>query len=116
MNENKTNLLKAFAEFTWPEPQPVFYRLYYNNNGMPICYSMEDLPGNYIEIDLDTYRHSLSNVRVINGKLKEFQPSSIVTKLKPNGSTGTPCHPGDISIVVDKNQPHVKWSLETNEV
>ena len=116
MNESESNLLKVLAEFKWPDPQPIFYRLYHNDNGTPICYSMEDLPGNYIEIDLDTYKRSPGNVRVVNGKLKEFQLAGIVTKLKPNVSTGTPCYPGDISIVVDKKQPHVKWSLETNEV
>ena len=115
MNESEVNLLKAFAEFKWPDPQPIFYRLYYNNNGTPICYSMEELPGNYIEIDLDTYRRSPGNVRVVNGKLKEFQLAGIVAKLKPN-RIGTTCHPADISIVVSKDQPHIKWSLETNEV
>ena len=115
MNENEANLLKAFSEFKWPELKPVFYRLYYNDNGSLICYSMEDLPGNYIELDVDTYRRSPSNVRVVDGKLKEFQPKGLVTKLKPGGPLGTPCHPADISIVVDQNQPHIKWSLETDE-
>ena len=115
MNENEANLLKAFAEFKWPDPKPIFYRLYYNDDGMPICYSMEDLPGNYIELDADTYVRSPGNVRVVNGKLKEFQLAGIVTKLKPTGATGTPCHPADVSIVVDQAQPHIKWSLETDE-
>jgi len=114
MNESEANLLKAFGEFKWPDPKPIFYRLYYRDDGTPICYSMEDLPGNYIELDLETYCRSPSHVRVINGKLKEFQPGGVVTKLKPTGA-GTPCHPADISIVVDLNQPHVNWSLETNE-
>ena len=115
MNESEVNLLKAFAEFKWPVPKPIFYRLYYNDNGTPICYSMEELPGNYIEIDLDTYRRSPGNVCVVNGKLKEFQLAGIVAKLKPNG-IGISCHPADISIVVDQNQLHIKWSLKTDEV
>ena len=115
MNEIEANLLKAFGEFKWPDPKPIYYRLYYRDDGTPICYSMEELPGNYIELDLDTYRRSPGNVRVVDGKLKEFQPKVHVTKLKPTGSLGTPCCPTDISIVVNEIQPHTKWSLETNE-
>jgi hypothetical protein len=114
MNESEANLLIALAEFEWPDPAPIFYRLYYRDDGTPICYSMEDLPGNYIEIDAQTYVDSPSNVLVVNGKLKEFCPAGVVTKLK-SGTTGTPCSPGDISIVVDLMQPHIKWSLATDE-
>ena len=114
-NESKANLLKAMSEFKWPDPQPVFYRLYYRDDGTPICYSMEDMPGNYIELDATTYSRSPGNVRVVDGKLKEFQPKGVVTKLKPR-ATGTPCHPDDIGIVVNKDQPHITWSLETDEV
>lgn len=114
-NESEANLLKAMSEFKWPDPQPVFYRLYYHANGTPICYSMEDMPGNYIELDAATYSRSPGNVRVVDGKLKEFQPKGVITKLKPS-KTGTPCHPDDIGIVVDNDQPHIKWSLETDEL
>jgi len=114
-NESEANLLKAMSEFEWPDPQPVFYRLYYRDDGTPICYSMEDMPGNYIELDADTYSRSPGNVRVVDGKLKEFQPKGVVTKLKPR-TMGTPCHPDDIGVVVNKDQPHITWSLETDDV
>ena len=97
------------------DPVPVFYRLYYNNDGTLICYSMEDLPGNYIDIDQETYIRSPGNIKVVAGKLIEISPASMVTKLHP-GPVGTPCCPGDVCIVVAESAPHIKWSKQTNEI
>jgi hypothetical protein len=80
-----------------PESHPVFYRLYYNKQGQPQVYSMEDLPGDYIEIDSETYHRGPLNVRVINGKLI-YLTLRTSEKLVP-GDTGTPCHPADVCIV-----------------
>lgn len=97
---------------TVPSPQPVFFRLYYDDLGAPIAYTMEDLPGNYIEIDAATFALGPLNVRVRNGKLVE-----IVTmrsqKLVP-GTAGTLCHPRDISIVVTTD-PGAYWSKQVYE-
>ena len=95
------------------EVKPIFYRLYYNDDGIPICYSMEDLPGNYIEIDAETYHRTPANVRIVNSKLKEIKLTGLVKKLVP-GDHGTACDPRDICVVTD-SQPHTKWSLKTNE-
>ncbi len=95
-----------------PEPQPVFYRLYHDN-GMPVCYRMEDLPGTYIEIDAETFARSPTNVRVRDGKLIEQQWRT-TNKLVPSNH-GTPCHPDDICIVVDATQEHQCWSKKTYE-
>ena len=90
-----------------PEPKPVFWRLYYNEQGKPIAYSMEELPGNYIEIDAETYHRGPLNVRVINGQLRYIK-HTWSQKLVP-GPTGTACHPRDVSIVVD-TEPARCWS------
>jgi hypothetical protein len=113
MNETTENFWKAWAEPV-PEPAPVFSRLYYDEQGNPLCYSMEDLPGNYIDIDVETYARSSSRVRVVDGKLIHVLPKKPTSKLVPDG-TGTPCSLQDVSVVVSQDQPHIKWSLKTNE-
>ena len=106
------------AEEVWailhamPEPQPVFWRLYYNAAGEPITYSMEDLPGTYIEVDAETFARSPQNVRVREGQLIELK--SAVRRLVP-ADTGTPCHPDNVAIVVDEKEPHQRWSMKTHE-
>lgn len=96
----------------WPNPAPIFYRLYYDENGRPLFYSMEDLPGTYIEIDRETFARSPSKVRVVNGRLEaiRWKTSSKVTP----GNIGTPCHPEDVCIVVTDG-PAINWSCKTYE-
>lgn len=96
-----------------PEVAPVFYRLYYNEHGEPLFYSMEDLPGNYIEIDQETFAHSPSNVRVVDGQLKKITTTTI-RKLVP-GAIGTCCDLRDICVVVSTEQPHQQWSIKRYE-
>lgn len=96
-----------------PEVKSVFYRLYYNEHGEPLFYTMEDLPGNYIEIDQETFTQSPSNVRVVNGLLKRITTSAI-RKLVP-ADNGTCCDPRDICVVVNAEQTHQKWSIKRYE-
>jgi hypothetical protein len=98
-----------------PAPTPMVYRLYYNDDGAPIIYSMEALPGNYIEVDQSTYVSTPFNVRVIDGKLIYIKPVITVKKLQPS-TDGTACNPCDVCVVVDADQPHVKWNLVNNEI
>ena len=90
------------------------YRLYYNDQGYPLYYAAEDLPGNYIEVDRETFANAPINVRVVDNKLKIIR-HVVSSKLKP-GETGTACHIHNVSIVVDDTVPHIKWSLSTNEL
>lgn len=95
------------------ETKPIFYRLYYNNDGTPICYSMEDLPGNYIELTLEEYHRSSADVCVVDGLLKEIKLVGLVKKLVPSDH-GICCDPRDICVVTD-SQPSTKWSIKTYE-
>ena len=96
-----------------PEPKPVSWRLYYDDQGAPVCYSMEDLAGNYIDVDAETYALAPANVRVVDGKIR-YISTATTAKLMP-GSTGVCCDPRDVAVVVDQQQPHQKWSRKTYE-
>lgn len=98
---------------TVPEPKPVFYRLYHDDQGVPLFYSMEDVPGTYIEIDQETFARASFNVRVRNGK--PVQVTWRTTTRLDYSETGTPCHPQDVAIVVNPEQSHQCWSKKTYE-
>lgn len=114
-NETTQNFLDVMATFEWPEPPAVFFRLYYNDDGSPNCYSMEQLPGKYINIDSDLFASRPWNVRVINEKLHYIQPPIVVKKLVPSAD-GIACDPSDVCVVVDKRQAHVGWEIKTYEI
>ncbi len=95
------------------QPQPVSYRLYHDDLGQPLFYSMEDVPGNYIEIDRDTYLNPPTRVRVVDGKIKsvsDYQSQKLVPADK-----GACCTPSDVCVVVDHTQPHTAWKMKTYE-
>jgi len=98
--------------FDAPEPKPVFFRLYYNSAGVPLFYSMEDVPGTYIEIDADTYARSSMTVRVRDGKIVEISCRPTY-KLTPS-DTGTKCNVHDVAVVTD-GRDAVLWTKKTYE-
>jgi hypothetical protein len=110
-NATTENFWKAWQESTVSTPVSVFYRLYYNEQGCPVCYTMEDLPGSYIEVDKDTYLTGSYNVKVVNQKLVPLT-NTYLAKLKPNSTTGTACHVRDVCVVVDQTGSHTKWNFQ----
>ena len=110
-NETTENFWAAFN--SW-EPQapllPPRYRVYYDEHGTPTDLTNEDLPGNYIEIDRETFIDFPRYAKVVDGKL-EILKMNVVHKLKPS-TNGTPCDPRDVSVVVDTSKPHQKWILK----
>ena len=97
---------------TVPDPVPLTYRLYHDDAGRLLFYSMEQLPGNYIEIDADTFSRSPSRIRVVDGQLVETKWRT-VNKLTPD-SAGTRCHPKDMAVVIS-TEPYSAWSKKTYE-
>lgn len=113
MNETTKNFLEVFGNLEPWQPPEVFWRLYYDEAGYPLFYSMEDKPGNYIDITPEQFQRASMRVRVRDGRLVELNTNPI--KKKVPADTGTPCHPKDVSIVVSREQTHQCWRITTND-
>ena len=111
MNETTENFWAAWALPVDP-PKPVFYRLYYDNNGDFLFYSMEDIPGNYIEIDQPTFAAGSPRVRVVNGHLYHIKTISI-RKLIPSDQ-GQACDPNDVAVITDTTNKQY-WKLKATD-
>ena len=114
-NSTTENFLQVMATFKWPDEQAVSYRLYYNQDGTPKCYTMEQLSGKYVEVDAETFALRPWNVRVVNEKLQIITPAVTVQKLTPNKHTGATCHTQDVCVIVPSDCDHNKWNITTNE-
>jgi len=114
MNKTTQNFLEVWNSLESWTPPVVLFRLYYNDAGAPIEYSHEDKPGNYIDVDPETFRNQSLNVRVVDGQLIKITPKITIAKLVPT-DTGTCCAVNDVCVVVTRDEPHVKWSLKRNE-
>ena len=94
----------------------VEFRLYYDDNGRCICYTCENLKGDYLVIDSQTFAEGRPDVKVVDGKL--IKPSSIINIVKlVINDEGTTCAEEDIGIVVDKEYigPVLKWEEKLYE-
>jgi hypothetical protein len=93
------------------------YRLYYNSDGSPKYYTMEDLEGEYIEVDEQTYHVGRYDVKIVNKKLKSLN-ENIVSKytiVKQRTLSTVSCDPTDILLVVDISQDNILWDyLDSN--
>jgi hypothetical protein len=114
--ETTDNFWTAWNSMTWSDPVPPSYRCYYLDDGTVDFYTMEHLPGNYIEVTQQQYVLAKKPARVINGQLIVLTPTHSVTKLVPNQIIGTSCHKNDVSVVVSADCKHTKWALKQNEI
>lgn len=115
-HDTTDNFWRAMQDFHWPEIRPVSYRLYHDEQGQPLFYTMEDLPGTYIEVDQITYVSSPYNVQVKNGKLTFLPRQITVMKMRPDPEQGIPCHASDVCVVVSADTAHQKWRQKTSEI
>jgi hypothetical protein len=105
--------LEFWKNIQWPEPKPVYYRLYYNDVGEPLFYSHEDLPGKYIEVTPEQFALQDWLVKIVDGKIVR-QRTVGMSKLVP-ATSGTLCHTNDVTIVVAQ-QPGQYWKKKENVV
>jgi hypothetical protein len=112
--ETTENFWAVWQNFEWPEIKPVSYRLYYHEDGSPDFYTMEDLPGDYIEVSQEVYINSPRNVRVVDGELQIMPVRKTVQKLIPNQRSGTRCDTRDVCVVVDDGGTF--WSRQDYEI
>jgi len=96
-----------------PEPQPLTYRLYHDDQGLLLFYSMDRVPGNYIEITAKQFHAGATNVRVKDGQLVTVKFTT--TTVLDHSDHGVPCHPDNVAIVVTTEQEHQCWSKRTYE-
>jgi hypothetical protein len=117
MSDDTTqNFWSVLQQFQWPEPMPVTYRLYHDDQGHPLFYSMEALPGAYIEVDQPTYVCASHQVLVRNGKLIVLEPRTQISKLAKDSDQGVPCDQRDVCVVVTSDRPNQKWRKITNDI
>lgn len=95
---------EAVGAHNWEQPeQRIEYRLYYNpEDGTPVCYSMEDVPGTFIVVDRQTYAEMRYDIIVRNEKIIYISvPQS--WKLVQTDTADYACHSSDIALVVDND-------------
>ena len=110
------NFWAVLQEFQWPEPVCVTYRLYHDDQGYPLFYTMEQLPGTYIEVDQATYVRASHQVRVRDGRLIVLEPRIQVSKLARTSTQGVSCDPRDVCVIVSPDQLHQKWKKIANDI
>jgi hypothetical protein len=113
-DQNTQVFLDFWQTYQWPEQKPVSYRLYYNEQGLPVEYSMDELPGKYIEVTAEQFAERDHRVKVKNQQLIKIIHQTPTRKLIP-AEHGTPCHRNNVAIVVDSANTHKKWKLTQHE-
>ena len=102
----------------WEQPklEPPEFRLYYDDKGSVICYTGDkSLTGNYIVIDAQTFAEARPDIKIIDGKISNATPKSVVYKLMPNDNEGVECHIEDVSIILGSEYNGQKWKLNIYE-
>lgn len=108
---NNEIFLEFWKNYQWPETAAIFYRLYHDDDGNPVIYSMEDLPGKYVDVTLEQYRMADHRVRVVDGRIVPIDPVVQKRKMRPSVS-GTACHPKDVTIVVIPSDANQAWKID----
>jgi hypothetical protein len=108
------NFWQAVTEHDWSAPQrSIEFRVYYDDHGDIICYSMEDLPGQYIVTDQHTFNQVRMDFKVRDGKLIKITQAAS-WKMTSSDTGEYACHPLDVAVIVPADYPQQKfWKVET---
>jgi len=111
MNDNTEEMFWEYVP-----PQPVEFRLYYDDKGSIITYTCEKLLGNYIVIDSQVFAEGRPDLIVVDGKLVKPNPEVFLTILSKSTS-GTVCASEDVTILVpaDYEGEVTHWELKKYE-
>jgi hypothetical protein len=87
------------------------YRLYYNSDGTPKYYSMEELEGTFIYVDQQTFQNCRYDIVVIKGVIKSLSENTISRYNQVDQETPTTVRtdPTDILLVVDQSNSYILW-------
>lgn len=95
-------------------PRSLIYRLYHDEQGQPLFYSMEHHDGiKYIDITPQQFSASNSHVRVVNGVLVERKFRR--PQLRPHSQFGTCCHPANVALIQPPGLPGKLWNLTEHD-
>lgn len=97
-------------------PEPVEFRLYYDDKGSIITYTCEKLPGNYLVIDAQVFAECRPDLTVVDGKLVKLVPEVFLSLLAKSDS-GSKCASEDVMILVpdDYDGDTTHWELKRYE-
>ena len=90
------------------------FRLYYNEEGVVICYTSEKLPGNYLIITPEQFAEARPDVKIVDGKIVQTNKQSHIFKYTKNELDGIATSKYDINIL--STQESVFWKIETYEI
>ena len=106
------------AQLVWEVelPEPVEFRLYYDDKGSIITYTCEKPPGNYLVIDAQTFSECRPDLTVVDGKLVKLV-SEVFLSLLAKSDIGTKCASEDVSILVSADYAGntTQWELKRHE-
>ena len=104
---------QAVAQHDWTEPEKSLeFRIYHDEDGNITCYSMEDIPGNYIVTDQHTFNQFRMDLKVRDGKLIKITRNAS-WKLVPSEAAEYACDASDITVIVPLDHSNKKyWKVE----
>jgi hypothetical protein len=91
-------------------PAELEFRLYYDAEGNPVTYTSEDLPGDYLVVDQDTYAQGRYDIRIIDEEIVPLSDFVSYNKMIPS-EDGTACHTNNALLIEPESTAF--WSTKT---